>query len=354
MIKLEFDHQTFSLQKYGGISRYFCDLLRGINLYYSEEFDASIEAYFSSNMYLHDINQTVNFGIDSPKLQFVLNEILYKISTPVFKPKPDIIHSTYFYEGFKRSSKNSVMTFYDCIPERYPEYFNSEKVFAQKKKAIEKQDLIIAISRSTANDIMEIYGVPNDRIRVVHLSAPKLVKSGKKHVAGDYILFVGHRGRYKNFDKFLLAVSRSSYIKDNYKVVCFGGGAFTSDEKLRFKALGFGPEDIIHAGEDDAILADLYSGSSLFVFPSLFEGFGIPLLEAFANGAKVCCSNIDAFIEVCGECAFYFDPKDVDHIMSVMERALDCQNLSLETHFETKFNMKKMTDETIYVYRELV
>ncbi len=198
------------------------------------------------------------------------------------------------------------------------------KIFDRKKYSISRADHIICISEQTKKDLLKFYDVEEKKISVVHLgfSLTNSTKSYTNIINRPYLLYVGKRDGYKNFRDFLKAYSSLTHIKKDYDLVAFGGGRFSKDEELLIKKLNLQKKTIHQIEGDDSILANLYKYASLFVYPSLYEGFGIPPLEAMSFDCPVACSNTSSIPEVVGDAAKLFDPYSVKEIANAIEVVL--------------------------------
>ena len=128
-----------------------------------------------------------------------------------------------------------------------------------------------------------------------------------------YLLYVGSRAGYKNFGLLLEAFSRSG-LAGHYRLLAVGGGAFTAAEQQRIASLRLAGSITVIPKADDAILARAYRDAALFIYPSLYEGFGFPPLEAMSMGCPVLVNRTSSLPEVCGDAAFYFDASDPDEL----------------------------------------
>ena len=171
-------------------------------------------------------------------------------------------------------------------------------------------------------------------------------------------MFVGNRKRYKNFKNFILAYSQSNYLKQNYSVIAFGGNKFSFEETMFFKKQKI-EKKIIHKQGNSKKLSKIYKFSSLFVFPSFDEGFGLPLLEAMRAGCPIVCSNISVFKEVAGNACAYFNPRSIIDIKTKIESVLKSQKKNktlINNGFKRvqKFSWKKCSDETSHLYSNVL
>jgi glycosyltransferase involved in cell wall biosynthesis len=367
-MKVFYDHQIFEAQNIGGISRYFSELIK-----FNPESVLSLK--YSDNIYLQD-KCFENYRILPKKniddflfnLKFrgkgrLLNyynkifENNLSISVKYFKKKDfDVFHPTYYNPYFiKYIKKPFVLTVYDMIHELFKEYFGSDKeTIANKKKLILASNNIIAISENTKNDLIKIFPEVENKITVVYLgfSFQQLKENMSKE---NYILFTGARWGYKNFFIFIQAVA-PLLIKYNFNLICTGQ-PFNDEENILLNNLQItNRTSCIFASENQ--LSELYSKAAAFVFPSLYEGFGIPILEAFACNCPTILSNTSSMPEVGGDAAVYFDPYSIDDMRKQIERVITSKTLQNEfvkkgKEQVKKFSWEKCAKETMEVYKKL-
>ena len=240
--------------------------------------------------------------------------------------------------------------------ERFPqEVLVYDKTIQNKRRLVSEADHIIAVSENTKRDIVEILGADPNKISVVY-HGYKPITEPSPQLFDRYILYVGERKGYKNFMPWLTAIRPLFELDKSLKVVCTGG-AFTQAEQFVFAEWGI-TDRILHIQANNAQMASLYRHALCFVYPSLYEGFGIPILEAFANGCPVCLSNASCFPEVAAEAALYFNPNDADSMYSTMKELLDSKALREElctkgTERSNDFSIERMVEQTCNVYRKL-
>jgi glycosyltransferase involved in cell wall biosynthesis len=327
-MKILYDHQIYNNQNYGGISRYFYELSKGIALLGNE---CRNTIYFSENEFttdkgMYDSRQFLPFKF---KGRARLKERVNRYVSERFLKKGDydIFHPTYYDPYFlntKLPDRPFVVTFYDLIHEKFADRYptlltNMTEVISSRKTLLSHATKIIAISHSTKKDIVDYYGVPESRIEVTHLASSL---SAGNDVAdahwGDYILFVGSRPGYKNFTTFVEGVHSLLLREKSLKLICAGGGKFNSEEQQLINKLGISNQ-VLQVPIDDRRLATLYSHALFFVFPSLYEGFGIPTLEAFNCACPTILSNVSSLPEVGQEAALYIEPESPEDILSKCE-----------------------------------
>jgi len=186
---------------------------------------------------------------------------------------------------------------------------------------IHKADKIIAISENTKADIISYYSVPVEKITVIYHGFKKPEDHSEiKNIYGNYILYVGKRVEYKNFFRFLLAVTQVMQEDRNLKLVC-AGYPFNKNELKYIDNLQIS-DRVILVSANEQQLNSLYKNAIVFVYPSLYEGFGMPILEAFANNCPICISNTSCFPEIALDAALYFDPYDVNSIYAAVKNVL--------------------------------
>lgn len=292
-----------------------------------------VSAPISNNGYLHQLPQSCLFNIEfSQKLYnhrtaAVLNRPLTQFRT--LGHSFDIIHQTY-YQRTNISFPNSrrILTVYDMIHELFPNSFkSSDKTTIRKRNAIEKSDHIICISQSTKNDLCNHYQLPEDKISVVHLAhdcaeVVSDLNDSFLEKQQPFILYVGERGGYKNFKSLLEAVSTETNIKNNFKIIAFGGGPFNIQEHEMIKKFGYNDGIVRQISGDDGKLAELYSTAAALVYPSIYEGFGLPPLEAMSYNCPVVLSNTSSMPEVVGNAGEFFDPYEIEDLACSLSRVI--------------------------------
>lgn len=366
-MKIAFDEQVFLLQEYGGISRYLCNLVQCLSRVPDVEVQVSAPLHFNRNLDALD-------GVGGPR------HLLPKLSTKLFRPiravsygladwsinrfRPDILHETYYTNGGHRPpGARHVLTVYDLIHERYGEMFeNSQMTTGPKKAAALRADHVICISESTRRDLVAMCGVPEEKTSVIYLGADLEFLNAppaKDVTTRTYLLYVGNRDGYKNFAGFLRAYAASARLKSEFDIVCFGGGSFNTAEMALADELGIQRDRLIHRAGADSVLAGLYRSAHAFVYPSLYEGFGIPPLEAMAAGCPVISSNTSSLPEVIGDAGEYFDPETQESITTAMEAVVfsasrRAELIALGRQQCSKFSWEKCARETLEIYRRLL
>lgn len=368
-MKILYDHQIFSRQRYGGVSRYFHELANHIPTMGSDV--ATIFAPLYINEYVRSANaiKPPN-GLHVPKfpgsvLACDLADAAIGNMSVRFRRGIDILHHTYFSKGYAPRSAARVVTVYDMIHELFPASFaQRDRTRERKRRAVLQADHVICISESTRQDLLRIIGLPAEKTSVVHLghaltSNETVDPETAPPIDRPYLLYVGKRDGYKNFNRLLVAYAQSSFLKEAFSLVCFGGGGLSPTELATMKMLGLRLEHVLPLSGNDATLSMLYARATAFVYPSLYEGFGIPPLEAMSHGCPVACSNTSSLPEVVGNAAELFDPNDADDIRMALERvagsAEHSRSLAALGYQRVKhFSWEKCARETLNEYRRIL
>ena len=329
-MKILYDHQTFTLQKYGGISRYFYELIK----YFKKKKDIHIDVslFFSNNHYISekkDVNHMQFFPNNEfrgkQRLMLPINKMISIMS--IKQQDFDLFHPTYYDPYFLKyiDKKPFILTVYDMTHEKFNGMFlPNDKTTQNKRLLCEKASKIIAISQSTKNDLIELFGIEESKIEVIYLGNSMILDNTvdlDDTVPKKYILFVGSRSGYKNFDTFIKSVSLLLKEHSDLSVVCIGGGKFSNQEISLLEKLNI-KNKVFQFNLEDNVLAKFYSNALMFVFPSLYEGFGIPILEAFACRCPLVCSDTSSLPEIAEDGAKYFDPYQEESIYNAMKTVL--------------------------------
>jgi glycosyltransferase involved in cell wall biosynthesis len=380
-MKIIYDHQAFSFEEYGGISRYFSELMKCSSIDPSIEHKLLIK--YSNNNYIPENVIVKRF---SPKHRFKgRNRIIEYINRYYSKSSLnsdkdyDLFHPTYYDPYFLKAIDDTpfIITIHDFAHESFPGSFNKLDYTARYKKILALEaDRIIAISEFTKNDIMKNYGVPESKIDVIY-HASSISSINEQHpitkmnnvsteyevnkslqLPENFILYIGKRNTYKNFPFFLKAFKEVLSQKNNYYVVCVGGGKFNRNEINLLEKLHL-TDKIMQINADDKSLGYIYSKANVFVFPSLYEGFGIPVLEAFSCGCPAVLSNNTALPEVGGNAALYFDPENIDNLTMVLLKILGDPELRNKLKKEgieraKLFSWEKTAKKTFEVYKKTI
>lgn len=349
------------MQKYGGISLYFSKLIK----YLGDE--AIVPSMFSNNENVKNLGlynvkpflENLSFK-GKTKILSLINKMASKKF--ILNRDFDLFHPTYYDPYFLDilGDKPFIITVYDMTHEKYPEMFEGDNTSEQKRLLAESANKVIAISKKTKEDLTKLFNIPEGKVNVIHLATdrhPKVVKIDND-IPERYFMFVGNRSLYKNFAKYIAAVSKLLINDKDLYFVCAGSENFSEEEKALLEKLGI-RNKVLYIKINEYTLNYLYSKAIAFVFPSLYEGFGIPILEAFSMQCPVVLSNTGCFQEIAEDAGYYFDPNDKDSMLMATERILSDSQLrsklvnkgSSRLRF---FSWKKMADQTRDLYNTLI
>lgn len=368
-MRIAFDSQIFAMQKHGGISRYICNLAQGLSL--DSAVNVKVVAPLHINAYLSDLPSKLVYGKKVPVIRGA-TKLLYAANLalswrPTTRFRPSVVHQTYYLPiTYAPKGARRVVTVYDMIHERFADVFSMNRSHtALKRKAVFKADHVICISECTRRDLLEIFNISADKVSVAHLGFDRLTESmhpmERTPDIGErpYILYVGQRSGYKNFSGFLRAFASSEWLRRNFGIICFGGGSLQADERRLISELGIPQYQVSQTGGSDGKLAMCYRSAAALIYPSLYEGFGIPPLEAMSLDCPVICSDTSSLPEVVGAAAEYFNPYDTDSMRSALECTLGsserCRELvKLGRERFVQFTWDRCTGLTLEKYRSLL
>ena len=362
-MKICFDNEIFWSQKFGAISsRYFFNLIKNLSI--KSNLDVKVFAKFYLNHRLDDLSKNVVIG-NKLKLKPPFTGTLFKKINAFFLNKeiklfkPDIIHKTYYNYNLKRIYKSKVvLTVFDLWHEK-----NSKTFYRPKEYSLNISDHIVCPSVSTKNDLVEIYNIDPKKITVTYFGIEKFkdikITDDYTNIKKPFLLFIGARGRYKNFSNFIKSYSKSQRMTKEFNIICFGGGDFSLDEINLFKKLKI--LNFVHKekNNDDQTLLRLYKNAKCLVYPSTHEGFGLPPIEAMSLGCPTLTSNYKAVIEGVGDAAATFDANNILEMQNVMEDYLFSDYklnklIELGKKQSMKFSWEKCVNETLEVYKKLL
>ena len=306
------DEQIFAIQSYGGISRLFAELARQ----YAQGEIPEIELL---PIHAPIINRYV---LDDPSLARALDataarnewtalvRYLSRIST---KSTADIVHNTFYLpHGLAAvGSARRVVTIHDMIPELRPDTRRRLDFVTLKRRYVDKADHIICVSEATRSDLLKVYGPVKAPITVVHHGVDSRFTHSAlrlENLPERYLLFVGNRGQYKDAGVLFRALAALKNA-DDVQLVCIGGGSFTKGETSLLQQLGISNR-VMQTQLTDGQIVSAYANAEVFIFPSHFEGFGLPALEAMACGVPVVLARASSLPEVGADAAMYFEPGD--------------------------------------------
>ncbi|MDM1018971.1 glycosyltransferase family 1 protein [Acinetobacter sp. VNK23] len=361
-MKIIFDQQIFTKQKYGGISRYIFELSKNLN---DIGQDVRILAPIHINSYIKNHQNNIGVYLEGyPRFtkrifrnsNFIASKMYFRNQAK----KPDILHETYYSnQSIAPSYIPKIITVHDMIHELFPENFpTQDKTSKIKKKAIQRADHVICISECTKKDLIRILNVPENKISVVYHGISELTGDGYLYINSPFFLYVGQRKGYKNFEILLQAYAHSHFLRNNFRIIAFGGGAFTNEEYQLMSALNLNLNSISQISGDDGLLKSLYQQAIALIYPSLYEGFGFPPLEAMMYGCPTIAANASCIPEITGDASLLFDPHSVDDLLEKIESILtnDMRIHLIKKGFihHKKFTWEKCARETLVSYQSVL
>lgn len=307
------------------------------------------------------------YKVISAKKAWTLTSLSYEFLKK--QTKPDVFFSPTHYLPFFAPSK-SVVSILDVSYLQFPQMFKPKDLYQLKLWgifSIKRAKKILTISESSKSDIIKKYGLSSDKIVVVYPGIKEIANS-KLQIANmdelrkrfgiskNYILFVGTLQPRKNIVRLIQAFSK---LNADLQLVIVGKKGWQYEEILKAPEK-FGIKDkvlfIDNAADED--LPSFYKNATIFALPSLYEGFGLPVLEAMQFGCPVITSNVSSLPEAGGDAALYVDPEDVDDISKKMQKLLEDENLRkelIEKGYKQvkKFSWEKSARETLAVLEEV-
>jgi len=378
-MKVFFDHQIFLTQRVGGVSRYFYNLKRALTENGLCEVDSW--SFIYRNLYMGAGNGAIYLkpcGIKkiddllgtSTAFKY-LGAIDEQFDLWRFK-KPDcnLIHITADDAGYINKSKLKkpvVATVHDLIPELFPSGFDNASTWLKmRENAFKMADHLICISESTKRDLKNVYGFNDDKITMVYHGAADYIIKDKEYNIVDadtgkkqkYLLYVGDRKTpYKNFAPMIEHLAPFLKASPEFKLLCVGA-PFKPFEIDKLNKLGL-INSVKSVQAHENVLYSIYQQAACLILPSIYEGFGFPLLEAMKAGCPILSSGSSSLPEVGGDGALYFDPVSFEGFTSRLESILYNDEVRAQLKLNQpdrlkKFSWKNTAMQTYNVYKRLV
>ncbi len=263
------------------------------------------------------------------------------IPVEVFTGPVDLFYSPDFVLPPTRPGTRTLLTVHDLSFLRYPDHFVPKLVRYLERvvpASVARADRVLADSEATRADLIRLLGTPPEKVEVLYSGVdarfrPEREPGERERLRArygldrPYVLSVGTLQPRKNYVRLIRAFVR---LPDTGRGLVIAGGQGWLYESVLEEAARHPDRVRVLGFVEDADLPALYRGADLFVFPSFYEGFGLPVLEAMACGVPVVCSGVSSLPEVAGDAALLVDPEDEDGLRGAMERALEDEGLRRE------------------------
>lgn len=352
-----------------GIGRYVCNLARELVPLLAPAEHLTVLVSPEHPVPLPETGQAETLPVAvspfSLRQQWVVPSLLRELQATLY-------HSAYYLMPY-RPRVPSVLTLFDLIPMQFPSQssWRARRLFRwMMALALRTSQHSIAISQSTYQDVLDHFAVAAAHITPIPLAADPIFGPQPAAQIADlrrryglperFVLYLGSNKPHKNLVRLVEAWGRVAPEFRDHRLVVAGAWIEAFPEPcIRAEQIGLGADRIRWLGPVPGVdLPALYAAATLFVFPSLREGFGLPVVEAMACGAPVACADAPALSEVVGDAALHFDPQAVDDIGTVIVRALRSRELRAELRQRglvraAGFSWTRTAQETLVVYRRL-
>ena len=358
-MRIAIDEQIFAIQRYGGISRLFYEL--------AKQFTSTPEL----GVELLPIRAPIvnHYVLNNPELVAALHThparnsitaLANYFSHRTVAHGADVVHNTFYLPHGLTGAKGAkrVVTIHDMIPELLPKTRRRLDLLTMKRRYVDQADHIICVSAATRGDLIRLYPEISAPISIVHhgvdpVFTPNVPKWSD--LPERYVLFVGNRDQYKDADILMKAYAKFSKDIPNITLLFVGGGKFTSKENKLMQSLGIS-HGLQQRSLPDVEMSSAYCNALFTVFPSRFEGFGLPALESMASGTATILANATSLPEVGGDGALYFESGDVTDLAQKMiilasNHEMKSQLAEAGIAQAARFSWAKCAAETAAVYQ---
>jgi glycosyltransferase involved in cell wall biosynthesis len=366
-IKVLFDSAIAAQQEFGGVSKYYVEMAERLGAY---DVEHRTYAPLFINHYLREKpGRTIGMGIKATRISRKAATLIGRHTLPIATAlyRPDLIHQTlYDMSTAPKGNVPVVITIHDMIQELFPHDFPDGGWIERKRRAIGLASWILCDSRNTEIDLLRLYPQAEGRTSVVHLAAgasnisdaSPISRPRNSDTGRPFLLYVGHRGGYKNYAGLLEAYARSPRLRQDLDLVCAGGGSFNPTEILALEKLNL-TDRVRHVAVNDEALTELYGTAAIFVYPSLYEGFGLPPLEAMRAGCPVVALRAGSVPEICGDAARYAGSTEPDALGAAIQALWDAPTerewlIDAGQVRSRDFSWEKCARETAKIYRHVV
>ncbi len=361
-MRILYDGQIYLYQTAGGINRYFANIISRL----PEDFVPTLTTYKapSVNYPTHPNLESFIYKINSfrpMRVSYSLEKCYFRAVTAF--NSFDLVHPTYYSlltgQEFNKCKYPIVLTVHDTIHEIFGEWLDrSGQEVENKRKAISAAQAIICVSENTKKDLLERYPLAEEKVTVIYQASEinaSLAHGSEPVPERPYYLYVGGRNEYKNFDGLLLGFAKAVSVRPDI-ALCVVGAPFNQTEEKLIADLKLTEYVENYRYVSDRHLAKLYRCSVAFVYPSLYEGFGIPPLEAMSCETVVVASNCSSIPEVVDDAGILFDPKSIgdlaDILLSLLDNPTERDRLIARGHQRAQaFSWDKTAAQTLDVYK---
>ena len=362
LVRVAFDEQIFAIQRYGGISRVFAELAREFEGDPSHGVELQPIAAPVVNEYLLRDSVTAR-KIDVWRGAHWSTTIARSLARRRHRGPADVVHSSFYlprmykdYEGAKR-----IVTVHDMIPELFPGTRRRLDFMTMKHSYVQQADHVICVSESTRRDLQTIYPDIETPVSVVYSGVGDEFTPDVAPIPGlpdEYVLYVGARLDYKDSPTLIRGFAPLVSEFPHLFLVLVGGGPLSKQEFQLVRELGIS-ERVLQVSLPDADMPSAYANARAFIFPSRYEGFGLPVLEAMASGTPAVLCDSSALPEVGGDAAIYFRMGDAEDLATAILEVLTDGSLRDKLIHEgleraRLFSWRSTAQKTADVYRTVV
>jgi len=370
-MKITIDGIIYQVQQFGGVSRLFSEILPRMC---DQAENLSIELFTTGRLARPaPAHEKINH-CNIPQVSRYLrpNRVFAPLLPGMEKlvrrhwmgnGKDRIWHSTYFTMPEKWEGKQ-VVTVHDMIYEKFPEIYNdphSDRFRRLKANCVDSADSVICVSETTRRDVEIRFNLSGKRVYIIYPAVDPVFRKmtpqelmGHEIPAKPFLLYVGRRSHNKNFELLACVYSQWGNRRDVDLVVI--GEPWSAEERQKINALNIG--DIRLATRiDDFYLSGLYNLAVGLVYPSVYEGFGLPLVEAMACGCPIIASMIPSTLEIAGDVPIYFDADDPESLLQALNRAVTKERGAREANGLARsrlYSWDNSAAKTLNVYRDLI
>jgi len=359
-MRILYDGSIYSSQVAGGINRYFANLISRLPQDYVPTLATSVlrDINFPSHPNLHTLYHK-RFSFRPGRLAYWVEGHFFSLAYRF--QHFDIIHPTYYSLLTQQDASHCrfpmVLTVYDMIHEIF---YPDDPTVEMKRRSVQSAQAIICISENTKQDLLERFSIPEEKITVTYLASEVDVSLsyGSESVPDHpYYLYVGSRSSYKNFDSLVAAFAKVASVNAEVRL-CVVGSTFNEVESKLIAEMGLSDRIEYYGQVSNNHLAKLYRCSVALIYPSLYEGFGIPPLEAMSCGTVAIVANSSSLPEVVGDAGLLFDPKSIldlaDLMLFLLDQPVERDSLIAKGFERAKsFSWDKTVAQTLDVYRSL-